>query len=461
MDERESDLFLGYGSEPNDVFRSEREVPLCNADAPETRIVLRDQTALVILSSDDSAASLFPSERDVPGCHGGSLSDIVPTDSVRDGSLTYSVAGPAPEARAATNVEWGSPLPEAGYTGPQHISRRAVVRQQMITATIAAWREVTSINRVPLGLAVAALGAAAIYATVPSQLAGARHGTAAPIVAEPLFSREAAAAAAQDGTSALGSTSDPSRRDADSRDAAALARPNPEPSPRLLANEVDSRPERLTTAEERRAAVTVSMAEKQGERPQEALVTQLPGAHDASVVAGTLPALAAPAEPADEGLRSTDVVSTSTTSELQGAELVAVRTGNERVDELPLMLPTAGDAGRLVPAAPSTNSVVVQAILARYANAYERLDAGSVKEIWPTVDERALARAFGDLQAQSITFEACDLTIGDTRATASCRGSATYVTGVGKRSNVTQKRQWTFLLERSPERWAIQEIQVR
>ena len=66
---------------------------------------------------------------------------------------------------------------------------------------------------------------------------------------------------------------------------------------------------------------------------------------------------------------------------------------------------------RDAPPAPTATNVAVRAVLARYASAYERLDASAVKDIWPTVDERALARAFSDLDAQSIVFDACDLTI--------------------------------------------------
>jgi hypothetical protein len=143
------------------------------------------------------------------------------------------------------------------------------------------------------------------------------------------------------------------------------------------------------------------------------------------------------------------------------AELATARAANERLDEVPPTLPPAGDMGRVASPAPTANNVVVQAVLTRYARAYERLDATAVKAIWPTVDERALARAFRDLAAQSIVFDACDLTIVGTRATASCRGTASYATSVGKRNEIVQPRQWTFLLEQSPDRWEIQQVQVR
>jgi hypothetical protein len=269
------------------------------------------------------------------------------------------------------------------------------------------------------------------------------------MVAESLISRESTAASVQEGAATDGG-------------AAPFARSNSEPSLARLASDVASGRERSAIAEEeRRSAVTASIAAEPGKRLEETLESQTTAARDGLVVAGNVPSLTEPAEAAGDGGRSTDVVSTTRTPEPQDAELAAVRAANGQPAGVHPTMPPAGDAGDLAPSAPSSNSAIVKAVLARYASAYERLDAGSVKEIWPTVDERALARAFSGLQAQSITFDACDLTIGDAHATASCRGSATYVTGLGKRSNVTQQRQWTFRLERSPERWAIQEIQVR
>ena len=436
MAERESDQLWVFGNEPADDSPSECNLPLCIADVPKTRRVLQGgQVVLITLSSTDWAKNEFLSERDLPGCEAGPLLEIVPVESVRDRSLTDTLTGSSTEARGATQSEW-------------------------VSTAFAACQELSSISRISIGLAVAALGGV-IYAALPGHLPGVSHGTASRIVADPVISRKAATTAAQDGTASRGPASDPFHADANSRDASEFARLNSDLVPRLLASEVSARPEGVTTGGERRSAVTEGVAQKPSEQPQEVLVSQLRSARDAPVVAGTLPAPAAPPEPADEPVRPTDVVGTSTTSVPKVAELVTARAANERLDEVPPILPPAGDTGRDAPPAPTANNVVVQAVLARYANAYERLDASAVKDIWPTVDERALARAFSDLDAQSIVFDACDLTIAGTRATASCRGTARYATGVGKRNNVMQTRQWTFLLERSPERWEIQQVQVR
>ena len=429
MDEHERDQVLEYGKEPADDFPSERDVPLSVAHAPETRTVWRSDTEIVVLSSDAYAENEFLSEHDPAGYTAGSLLEIVPAQSVRNGSLAASDTGPAPHARGAAEAA------------------------PMVPATSAAWLKVTPIGRVSMGLAVVALGAA-IYATLPDQLAVTGGDTTNPIAVDSVFPRAAT-------VPALGPTSDPTHPELNSREASVVAGPNAAQPPELLRSEIASRPEGFAR-DERRSAVTIGRPENAPERPLEGLVDQLRSTPDTSVVTGALPVFGAPLDPRDEAARSTDVVSRSTTSQPSGAEPATVPLAAERLAEVPPALPTARDAGKVVvPPVAAPHSVVVQAVLARYAQAYARLDASAVKDIWPTVDERALARAFSGLEAQSIMFDACDLTIDGTRATAACRGTATYVTGVGKRSNVTQPRQWTFLLEQSPESWEIQRIQIR
>jgi hypothetical protein len=110
---------------------------------------------------------------------------------------------------------------------------------------------------------------------------------------------------------------------------------------------------------------------------------------------------------------------------------------------------------------PVLDAEPVRDLLAGYRTAYERLDARLAKQVWPAVDERALARAFDALESQTVTFETCSVSVGEERAVASCRGSATYVTRMGRRTSHTEPRQWTFQLEKSPQRWVIGGVQVR
>ena len=189
--------------------------------------------------------------------------EIVPVESVRDRSLTDTLTGSSTEARAATQSGW-------------------------VSTAFAACREGSSISRISIGLAVAALGGV-IYAALPGHLPGVSHGTASRIVADPVISREAATTAAQDGTASRGPASDPFHADANSRDASELARLNSDLVPKLLASEVSARPEGVTIGGERRSAVTEGVAQKPSEQPQEVLVSQLRSPRDAPVVAGTLP----------------------------------------------------------------------------------------------------------------------------------------------------------------------------
>jgi hypothetical protein len=97
-----------------------------------------------------------------------------------------------------------------------------------------------------------------------------------------------------------------------------------------------------------------------------------------------------------------------------------------------------------------------------YAEAYERLDASAARRIWPSVDERALARAFAGLQSQGITFERCQTEVNGSQALAVCSGRARYVPKVGPRDALTARRQWTFHLRRAGDNsWQIASAEVQ
>jgi hypothetical protein len=104
----------------------------------------------------------------------------------------------------------------------------------------------------------------------------------------------------------------------------------------------------------------------------------------------------------------------------------------------------------------------VTQVLNQYARAYERLDASAARAVWPTVDERALARAFASLESQDLSFDACDVEVRGTIATASCRGKASYIGKVGNREPRTEQRQWTFELRRDgDDAWKIETAQAQ
>jgi hypothetical protein len=93
--------------------------------------------------------------------------------------------------------------------------------------------------------------------------------------------------------------------------------------------------------------------------------------------------------------------------------------------------------------------------------AYARRDAGMVKELWPSVDARALARAFDSLRVQKLSFEACETRPQTGTGEIECRGETTYVPRVGAPYPRTESRQWRFRMERQGESWVIDSVTVR
>jgi hypothetical protein len=103
----------------------------------------------------------------------------------------------------------------------------------------------------------------------------------------------------------------------------------------------------------------------------------------------------------------------------------------------------------------------VAAVLSQYARAYGQLDAGAAREVWPTVNERALARAFAGLASQDVAFDDCQIDVIGTKANASCRGKASYVGKIGSGEQRTEARTWRFELRRDGEAWKIENAEAR
>jgi len=124
--------------------------------------------------------------------------------------------------------------------------------------------------------------------------------------------------------------------------------------------------------------------------------------------------------------------------------------------------PATGSAISAAASVPRTDEEAgIRAALGKYRDAYERLDAGAAKRIWSAVDERALSKAFANLESQSLSFDECRTVVGSTSALASCSGSVTYVGRFGSRNSQTQNRQWTFKLNKVGEAWALSNVEVR
>jgi hypothetical protein len=124
---------------------------------------------------------------------------------------------------------------------------------------------------------------------------------------------------------------------------------------------------------------------------------------------------------------------------------------------MPLAAPPAvAAAGALVAA----DQAAIERALRQYKDAYEHLDAKAASAVWPTVDQRALSRAFAGLASQSLDFRGCEVVLraGASKATASCSGTAEYVRKVGDARVRVEPRQWTFTLNKTQGAWRIEAV---
>ena len=104
---------------------------------------------------------------------------------------------------------------------------------------------------------------------------------------------------------------------------------------------------------------------------------------------------------------------------------------------------------------------LVRQLIDRYAGALERLDVGAAQAAWPTVDGKALKRAFNQLASQRLTFQSCGITISGSTANARCRGSATYQPRIGSGPVHLASREWTFDFSKQDTDWRIVNTFVR
>jgi hypothetical protein len=99
--------------------------------------------------------------------------------------------------------------------------------------------------------------------------------------------------------------------------------------------------------------------------------------------------------------------------------------------------------------------------LATYRKAFNALDAGAARQVWPTVNEPALNRAFERLERQEVLFDDCQIAVNNDRAEATCDGIARYVPRVGSRTPRIDRRQWKFSLVKVRDAWMIGALEVR
>jgi len=102
----------------------------------------------------------------------------------------------------------------------------------------------------------------------------------------------------------------------------------------------------------------------------------------------------------------------------------------------------------------------VRQALGKYEAAYNRLDVSAVRTVWPTLDQRALARAFDSLAAQRVSLQNCDVDVSGSTARANCSGRASWTPKIGG-GEQTASRKWTLDLSELDGGWRITHVQAR
>jgi hypothetical protein len=113
--------------------------------------------------------------------------------------------------------------------------------------------------------------------------------------------------------------------------------------------------------------------------------------------------------------------------------------------------------------APSPNrdqSTAIRAALGRYETAYNRLDVAAVQSVWPSIDQRALARAFDSLTSQHVSLQNCTIDVIGVTARANCSGTASWTPRIGGGER-RAARKWTFNLNQADGAWRIVQVQAR
>ena len=123
--------------------------------------------------------------------------------------------------------------------------------------------------------------------------------------------------------------------------------------------------------------------------------------------------------------------------------------------------PPIAEAAPTAASAVAGEEVAVRNVLSRYRSAYQSLNVNAAKGVWPSVDAKALSRAFAGLQSQQFDFSECQIALDNNRATAACGGTARFVPKVGNRSERVEFRRWTFQMRKADEQWTIAKVDVR
>jgi hypothetical protein len=177
-------------------------------------------------------------------------------------------------------------------------------------------------------------------------------------------------------------------------------------------------------------------------------------ARDAAPV--LMPPIAATSSPAISPVPADTIVGATTANAPEPPPAAEVAVPNA----VPLPSATTAPEPSPVGTSGADDDDAVRAVLARYASAYDRLDASAVQAVWPNVDAGALEGAFDGLLEQQVSLGACTVDVSGPSARANCAGSTRWTPKVGGGSR-TEPRAWTFELSRTDSGWRIDSARVR
>ena len=220
--------------------------------------------------------------------------------------------------------------------------------------------------------------------------------------------------------------------------AAAPVRPTPAPTPRVTTPKLT-----IPTATPIEPALSVARPRLAAASPERIMPAPAPAPAPARVAVAVLDrgAVPAPASSAPPPPASAPVATLAALPEPTAAGSAAASAA----------------AGRRRPhrSRATTTKRTSDPTLTRFRTAYSQLDARAARDVWPSVDARALERAFQSLKSQELRFDRCSMTVTGARAQAACKGRAIYVPRIGDQSPRFTAREWTFELRKADERWTI------
>lgn len=110
---------------------------------------------------------------------------------------------------------------------------------------------------------------------------------------------------------------------------------------------------------------------------------------------------------------------------------------------------------------PRGETQAVEGVLRAYREAVEALDVKRLKRLWPSVNEKALAKAFAEMEQQTLSFDGCVIGLSASRADATCTGNARIVPRVGNPAPHYLIGEWRFTLRKTDDGWVIQAVEAR